>query len=72
LTALTWKTVSGSSFEAIGMPVLKGRTFSSDDGPHAPLVAVIDESMARRYWPNENRSDEVSRARIGEERLTTG
>jgi predicted permease len=53
-TALTWKTVSGSSFEAIGMPVLKGRTFSSDDGPHAPLVAVIDESMARRYWPNEN------------------
>jgi predicted permease len=53
-TALTWKTVSGSSFEAIGMPVLKGRTFSSDDGPHGPLVAVIDESMARRYWPDES------------------
>jgi predicted permease len=53
-TALTWKTVSGGGFEAIGIPVLRGRGFSSADGPRAPLVAVIDESMARRYWRDED------------------
>ncbi len=64
-TALTWKTVSGGSFEAIGMPLLKGRSFSAHDGPRAPLVAVIDESMARRYWPNE---DPVGRRFKGQDR----
>jgi putative ABC transport system permease protein len=53
-TELTWDTVSGDYFEAIGAQLLRGRYFSGEDRAHSPLVAVIDESMARRYWPGEN------------------
>jgi putative ABC transport system permease protein len=38
----------------MGTTLLKGRTFTDQDGPESPVVAVIDESMARRYWPNED------------------
>jgi hypothetical protein len=34
------------------IPLRGGRTFSSMDRPDAPLAAVINETMARRYWPN--------------------
>ncbi|HEY7180752.1 MAG TPA: ABC transporter permease, partial [Blastocatellia bacterium] len=36
-TALTWKTVSGEYFQAIGTPLLRGRFFSEEDGPNSPL-----------------------------------
>jgi putative ABC transport system permease protein len=51
---LTWTTVSGDYFRAMGVPLLAGRHFSERDTTNAPLVAIIDEGMARRYWPNEN------------------
>lgn len=51
---LTWTTVSGDYFRAMGIPLLAGRYFSSRDMANAPLVAIIDEAMAQRYWPNEN------------------
>jgi predicted permease len=41
-------------FVAMGMPILRGRTFSSEDGPTAPPVVVINQTMARRLWPNED------------------
>jgi putative ABC transport system permease protein len=53
-TALNWKTVSGDYFPAMGTPLLKGRFFNDQDGPDSPVVAIIDESMARRYWPNQD------------------
>lgn len=53
-TALTWTTVSGEYFRAMGTAVLKGRVFTGRDGPNAPLVAVIDASLAARYWPDED------------------
>jgi len=53
-TALTWKTISGEYLQAMGAPLLRGRFFSDEDGPNSPLVALINESMARRYWPNED------------------
>jgi putative ABC transport system permease protein len=53
-TALTWKTISGEYLQAMGAPLLRGRFFSEEDGPNSPLVAIINESMARRYWPNED------------------
>jgi putative ABC transport system permease protein len=40
-------------FEAIGIPLLKGRTFTNRDRTGSPLVAVIDEALARRYFPGE-------------------
>ncbi len=46
-----WNTVSGGYFQAMGIPLLQGRTFSEADGPDAPKVAIIDEFLARRYFP---------------------
>jgi putative ABC transport system permease protein len=53
-TALTWKTISGEYLQAMGASLLRGRFFSDEDGPDSPLVALINESMAHRYWPNED------------------
>jgi predicted permease len=52
--SVSWSTVSGEYFEAMGVPLLNGRFFSHQDGPNSPLVAIIDESMARQYWPNQD------------------
>jgi putative ABC transport system permease protein len=53
-TPLRWAAVRGDYFQAMGAPLLRGRYFAEQDGPNSPLVAIIDESMARRYWPNED------------------
>ena len=34
------------------MPLLRGRLFDSRDGPDAAPTAIINESMARRFWPD--------------------
>jgi macrolide transport system ATP-binding/permease protein len=39
-------------FETIGIPVLRGRGLNAADDERAPKVAVINEAMARRYWPD--------------------
>src|SRR6185295_13437803 len=53
-TALTWTTVAGDTFDAMGAPLLRGRSFSPRDGRGSPLVAIIDQAAARRYWPGED------------------
>lgn len=39
-------------FHALGIPLTRGRLFDEGDGPDAPHVAVITESLARTRWPN--------------------
>ena len=41
-------------FTAMGIPLLRGRAFTDQDGPTAPPVAVINERMARRLLPGED------------------
>jgi len=53
-TPLRWTAIRGDYFQAMGARLLRGRYFSAQDGPNSPLVAIIDESMARRYWPGED------------------
>ena len=38
----------------MGIPLLAGRLFSDHDSRASNLVAVVDQSMARRYWQNES------------------
>ena len=39
-------------FATMGIPLLAGRTFTAQDTQNSPKVAVINESMARRFFPN--------------------
>ena len=46
--------VSSDFFRALGIPLARGRTFSSQDTPEAPSVVIISESAAHRFWPGED------------------
>ncbi len=46
--------VTPDYFHLTGMTILRGRVFTEFDDENAPPVAVINEAMARTYWPNEN------------------
>jgi putative ABC transport system permease protein len=41
-------------FQTMGIPILRGRAFSAEDGPDSPPVVVVNETLARRVWPNED------------------
>jgi putative ABC transport system permease protein len=41
-------------FSAMGIPIVKGRGFSLDDGPMAPPIVVINQTMARRLFANQD------------------
>jgi predicted permease len=38
-------------FDVMGMPLLRGRDFTRADTPSAPLVAIVNETLARMLWP---------------------
>jgi predicted permease len=47
--------VAGPDYlKAMGMTLKSGRFFSPQDDEHAPLVAVVDDTLARQYFPNQN------------------
>jgi putative ABC transport system permease protein len=48
------RTVSAGYFGLMGIPVLRGRTFSRLDNPNAPGVAIVDDATAKQYWPNQD------------------
>jgi putative ABC transport system permease protein len=48
------RSVAGDYFKVLGIPIVQGRALTRDDRANAPLVGVINESMARYYFPNEN------------------
>jgi putative ABC transport system permease protein len=41
-------------FAAMGIPIRRGRDFDANDGPTAPPVAVINDTMARKLWPDQD------------------
>jgi putative ABC transport system permease protein len=40
-------------FQTLGIPLVTGRLFTPADGPKAPDVAIVNQTLARRYWPGE-------------------
>ncbi len=49
-----FRLVSPGYFQAMGVPLTKGRLFSAQDGPEAPPVVVINQSLANTYFPDED------------------
>jgi predicted permease len=46
-------SVGPEYFKALGIPLVGGRDFGDEDRADAPLTVVVNEAMARRFWPNE-------------------
>jgi predicted permease len=49
-----YRFASPGYFQAMNIPILRGRDFNERDISTTPPVAVISKAMADRYWPNEN------------------
>ena len=60
-------TIAGPGyFQAMGTRLIDGRDFTERDSTDAPRVVVINETMARRYWPGQNAIGK--RVRFGNQR----
>jgi putative ABC transport system permease protein len=46
--------IEGDYFQAIGIPLKRGRVFNADDRAGMRLVAIVNETFARRYWPGQD------------------
>lgn len=49
-----WQVVTPGYFESMGIRLTRGRFLSESDDENAPVAAVINETMAARYWPGED------------------
>lgn len=49
-----YRLASSGYFAAMGIPLLRGRTFDRSDLPNSQHAAVISQSLAGKYWPNED------------------
>jgi len=49
-----WSAITPDYFQTLGIPLIRGRAFSWADDEKAPGRVIVSESLARRYWPNED------------------
>jgi putative ABC transport system permease protein len=59
-------TVSPEYFTTMGVAIVEGRGFESGDRPDTPRVAVVNETLARRFWPGESAIGKVFHTRGSE------
>src|SRR5438132_389946 len=52
--AADYNQVGEGYFATIGIPIIAGREFSRTDDENAPPVAIVNETMATKYWPGKN------------------
>jgi putative ABC transport system permease protein len=52
--SVAWFDADPDYFQTLGIPLLRGRYFTRQDRLGTPPVAIINETMARHHWPNEN------------------
>jgi len=46
--------VTGNYFQAQGIPIIRGRDFTSADREDAPLVVIVNRTLAEHYWPGQD------------------
>jgi putative ABC transport system permease protein len=51
---VNFELASPDYFRVLGIPLLAGRPFLPSDEAEAPAVVIVNDRMARHYWPNEN------------------
>jgi putative ABC transport system permease protein len=49
-----WNTATPNYFETIGIPLIEGRLFDGRERLDTPAVFVINQTMARRFWPGQD------------------
>ncbi len=49
-----WRAVNPDYFRTMGMQLRRGREFTERDQPGAPEPVIINETLARRFWPGED------------------
>lgn len=49
-----WRKTSAGYLSAMGIPLLQGRVFTDRDDERSEPVVIVDQSSARRLWPNQN------------------
>ena len=49
-----YRAASADYFEALGIPLVRGRYFDRTDGEKTPGVVIINNTMAHRFWPGED------------------
>jgi putative ABC transport system permease protein len=54
LPSTNYYTVTPDYFRAMGIRLIRGRVFTPQDDAKAPRVAIINETMARQHFPNED------------------
>jgi putative ABC transport system permease protein len=52
--AAAWQPIGADYFKVLHLPVARGREFTDLDTLSSPLVALVNETMAKRYWPDED------------------
>jgi predicted permease len=62
--------VSPGYFEAMGVSLMEGRDFADRNDLEAPRVAIINQSMAERFWPGESPVGHQIRYVSGEDEVT--
>jgi predicted permease len=51
---IDYQTVSPGYFAALRIPLVRGRVFDERDGPNAPLTALVNQTMVRKFFPDED------------------
>ena len=51
---VNYEAITPDYLQAVGIPVVQGRSFSNADDARSPQVVIVSAAMARRFWPNES------------------
>jgi putative ABC transport system permease protein len=54
LINVDWSIVSADYFQTMNVPIVEGRTFTRDEDEQGKPVVLVDETLARRFWPNQS------------------
>src|SRR5262249_47153570 len=51
---INMQQIAGDYAHALGVPLLSGRVFTEHDDANSPKVVLVNEALARRFWPDQN------------------